>query len=333
MNRSGPGELTLVGVALVAIVAYTAVAGSTNGQESLAAVGLFAVVLFVAGIVWPSVALARVRIDASAPADATAGDLIPLHLRIRGRVARLELRVLDPAGEWRRCTAPGDGDLLHIAARRGVFRYARVEVRSAAPLGVFQRRRVVVAPLDRPIAVGPFPTREAPVLRPLPGGDAPVPLPIVSMTPGDAVRSVRPYVPGDAARLVHWPTSARRGELVVREQEPAVVPGVAVVVDLRGAPVAAEEAASRAAGIANATLAAGGRVVLATVEPDGVVVAAVRDRRAVGRRLAAAVPGVPPLPPDGWPVVEVRAEPGRAGDTEHEVVETVAPVVERRPLL
>jgi hypothetical protein len=32
VNRSGPGELTLVGVALVAIAAYTAFAGATNSQ-------------------------------------------------------------------------------------------------------------------------------------------------------------------------------------------------------------------------------------------------------------------------------------------------------------
>ena len=36
----------------------------------------------------------------------------------------------------------------------------------------------------------------------------------------DAVRAVRPYVPGDAARLVHWPTSARRGDARVREHDP-----------------------------------------------------------------------------------------------------------------
>jgi uncharacterized protein (DUF58 family) len=309
MNRSGPGELTLVGVALVAIAAYTAFAGATNSQETLAAVGIFAMVLFVAGVVWPWAALSRVHVDASAPADATVGDVAPLRLRVHGRVSRLELRALDPADEWRACTAPAEGEVHHVASRRGVFGFVRIELRSAAPLGVFLRRRVIVAPLARPIAVGPRPTRERAVLRPLPGGDAPVPLPMASPTPGDAVRSVRPYVPGDPARLVHWPTSARRGELVVREQEPAVVPGVAIVVDLRGPALGAEQAASRAAGIADATLAAGGRVVLATTEPDGPIVGPVYDRRSVGRRLAAAVPGTPPLPPEGWPVVEVRPDP------------------------
>ncbi len=312
MNRGGPGELTLAAVALVAIGAYTAMSGTTNSQVTLAAVGLFAMVLLIAGVVWPWVALAGVSVDAVAPADAIAGEIVPLQLSLHGRVSRLEVRVLDPAGEWRRCRAPGEGQLLHTATRRGVFRYVRIEVRSAAPLGVFQRRRVLIGYLARPIAVGPRPTREPAVMRPLGGGDAPAAAPITSYSSGDVVRAVRPYVAGDAARLVHWPTSARRGELVVREQEPAVVPGVALVVDLRGEPDAAEAAASRAAGIANATLAAGGRVLLATVEAERPVVAAVNNQRAVARRLAACVAmpysPAPPAAPAGWPVVEVRAE-------------------------
>jgi uncharacterized protein (DUF58 family) len=201
VNRSSPGEITLAGVALIVVAAYTALVGSTDSQETLAAVGIFAAVLFVAGVVWPCVTIAGIEVDASAPSDATAGEIVPITLRVRGRASRLELRVLDPAGEWRRCGAPGEGEILHLAARRGVFRYARVELRTAAPLGVFQRHRVVVAALRRPIAVGPRPTREPPVLGPLPGDDAPVSLPVVSPV-GDAVRAVRPYVPGDPARVV-----------------------------------------------------------------------------------------------------------------------------------
>jgi uncharacterized protein (DUF58 family) len=303
VNR-GPGELTLVAVALVGIAVYTALAGATSSEETLAAIGVFAMVLFAAGIVWPWVALSRVHIDASAPLDATVGDVVAVHLRVHGRVSRLEVRILDPTGEWRSCTAPSEGDVSHLATRRGVFRHVRVEARSAAPLGVFQRRRVLVADFARPISIGPRPTREQPALHTLPGEDA-LAARRAAAVPGDAVRAVRPYVAGDPARLVHWPTSARRGELVVREQEPAVNAGVAIVVDLRGAPDDAEATASRAAGIANATLAAGGAVVLATTERDGPVVAAVHDARAVGRRLAAAIAAPPPPAPDGWPAIEV----------------------------
>ena len=102
---------------------------------------------------------------------------------------------------------------------------------------------------------------------------------------GESVRTVRPYVPGDPARLVHWPTSARRGELVVKEQEPPPAQGIALIVDLRG--IDPEGAASEAAGIGQATLAAGGVVWLGTCEPDG-------PRRRPGGRRPHARPAARP---------------------------------------
>ena len=135
----------------------------------------------------------------------------------------------------------------------------------------------------------------------------------VSGTGADLVRTVRPYVPGDAARLVHWPSSARRGTLVVREHDPPANEGVALVVDLTepmglaGPETPAEIAASLAAGIGRAVLARGSRLLLATNEPDGPRLAPVTDARELGRRLAHAVSGPPATPPDDWPVQWVRA--------------------------
>jgi uncharacterized protein (DUF58 family) len=105
---------------------------------------------------------------------------------------------------------------------------------------------------------------------------------------------------------VHWPTSARRGSLVVREHEPPPAVGLALVVDLSGSGEEAEAAASRAAGIGRATLAAGGAVWLCTREAGGPVSAAVVGARDLGRRLAAAEPGEPGAAPEGWSVEVVR---------------------------
>jgi uncharacterized protein (DUF58 family) len=129
--------------------------------------------------------------------------------------------------------------------------------------------------------------------------------PLLTRGTGDTVRAVRPYAPGDPARLVHWPTSARRGEIVVREHEPPPALGVALVVDLRGP--TPEAAASRAAGIGVATLAAGGVVWCGTFEDGEPVGGLVGDARALGRRLARAGAGVPPDPPEHWPVEVVHA--------------------------
>ncbi|HUR52961.1 MAG TPA: DUF58 domain-containing protein [Gemmataceae bacterium] len=45
------------------------------------------------------------------------------------------------------------------------------------------------------------------------------------------VRGVRPYRPGDSIRSVHWRSSARRGELMVREYDAAPSPELVLVVE------------------------------------------------------------------------------------------------------
>lgn len=45
------------------------------------------------------------------------------------------------------------------------------------------------------------------------------------------VRGVRPYRPGDSIRTIHWRSSARRGELVVREYDTAPAPELILVVE------------------------------------------------------------------------------------------------------
>jgi uncharacterized protein (DUF58 family) len=278
--------------------AYGVAAGAATGEQSMVAVGVFAFTLFAIGIAWPIAVLARIRVEVAAPPEATVGDPVALHLSIRGRAARLEVRALDPAGSWFSTAAPTEGTCPHIAARRGVFRFVRIQVRTSWPLGVFVRTRTLRVALPSEILIAPRPTPAPPVLLPVPEETIVTSGAALHRAGGDTVRSVRPYVSGDPARLVHWPTSARRGELVVREYEPPPALGVALIVDLRGADP--EGAASRAAGIGNATLALGGLVWCCTCERTGEVSEPVYDARQLGRRLARAVPGLPPEAPDGW---------------------------------
>jgi uncharacterized protein (DUF58 family) len=127
----------------------------------------------------------------------------------------------------------------------------------------------------------------------------------VSSLVGDVVRSVRPYRSGDPSHLVHWPSTARTGELTVRELEPPAEHGAAIVVHLPDDPVRADALASEAAGWVWAVHAAGGRIVLCTHEGSGPHAAPVATTVQAGRRLAVATSGVPGAPPPGWPVVAV----------------------------
>jgi uncharacterized protein (DUF58 family) len=298
VTHSGPGDLTLAAIVLFTLGAYGVAAGAATGEQAMVAVGVFAFTLFMIGIIWPIGAVARLTVEAVAPLDATVGNTVEIKVRIRGRSSRVELRLLDPVGAWYRSSSPSLGVVPHVASRRGVFRYVRVQLRSSAPLGVFVRTRTLRVPLPEPTTVAPRASIASPVLLGVPDQMFATSGPSFTRGGGDTVRAVRPYVPGDAARLVHWPTSARRGELVVREYEPPPALGVALVVDLRGPDP--EAAASRAAGLGNATLAAGGIVWCCTCEPRGPVSERVTDARDLGRRLARAVNGAPPEPPDGW---------------------------------
>ena len=304
-NHQSPGDLTLTSIVLFTLGAYGVAAGAATGQEGVVAVGVFAFTLFAVGIVWPIVSLARLDVSAVAPTDATAGDAIELRIEVHGRAARVEVRALDPPGDWWRVAAPSEGRLPHVAARRGVFRRVRIQLRTSVPLGVFVRTRTLRVALPAPISVAPRPRVAAAVLQPVPVERMPGGSPQAVRVGGDTVRAVRPYSPGDPARLVHWPTSARRGELVVREHEPPPALGIALVVDLRGD--GPETAASRAAGIGVATLAAGGIVWCGTFEEGEPVGEFVSDARDLGRRLARAEPGPPAEAPDGWPVERVCA--------------------------
>jgi len=216
----------------------------------------------------------------------------------------LELRLLDPPGPWHRASASG-GTVSHEADRRGVFSAVRVELASSAPLGLFARSKVVEVDLGHEVLVAP---RATPVGRTLPALAANVVDPGASLvaSASDAVRSVRPYAAGDPARAVHWPSSLRTGSLVVREMEPPVRTGLAVVLRLTTDGAAAEQAASTAMGLALTVLGAGGELVMVTCAATGPVVAPVRSRRDAGRQLARAVAGEPGDPPPGWPVERVQ---------------------------
>jgi uncharacterized protein (DUF58 family) len=115
--------------------------------------------------------------------------------------------------------------------------------------------------------------------------------------------SVREYEQGESLRRVHWPTSARRGQLMVKELEDTSHDGVVVVLDCEAAgavgtpPDSSFDAAVRAAGSILQAHANRGRV--ATLVPTGTGCGPVQVRTAHAElggavtSLAAAVADAP----------------------------------------
>lgn len=80
---------------------------------------------------------------------------------------------------------------------------------------------------------------------------------------GTEIFGVREYRPGDALRRIHWRSTARRGELIVREFEPPGVQNLGIFLDSSPSSIdAADQIARLAASEAWDCLGAGGRVTL-----------------------------------------------------------------------
>ena len=253
-------------------------------------------------VLLPPVALRVARLEVRAGRDATAGRSLTVTVSVPAGARNLRARLVEPAGSWFACDGPAEGEIIAVPARRGVLREVAVDVRSAWPLGLVPWRRRLRLPLPRPIEVGPAPI-DTEVTPPGARGNGADEQSAPGWRDGDVVRGAREYVPGDPVKLVHWPATARTGTLMVKELDAPHRPGLVLVVDLRGGGAAAETAAGRAAGIANAALAAGAPVTLCTSEAGGPVGGRVDSPVEVSRRLARAVAGPP---------AEVAVAPGTA---------------------
>jgi uncharacterized protein (DUF58 family) len=109
----------------------------------------------------------------------------------------------------------------HPTQRRGVYRWETVELRTAVPLGLFWCRRSRLAKATATVYPTVLPLTQCPLIDEI-GQEAS--LQVFSQQRSqaateDLTRSLRPYRWGDPIRLVHWRTSARYGELRVRELE------------------------------------------------------------------------------------------------------------------
>ncbi len=107
------------------------------------------------------------------------------------------------------------------AKHRGVYRWHKVQIRSAAPLGLFWCRRTHQVPASATIYPQVLSLASCPLIdnvgqknrEQLDSNNF-----YQSATEG-MTRSLRPYRQGDPTRLIHWRSSARYGELRVRELE------------------------------------------------------------------------------------------------------------------
>lgn len=252
----------------------------------------------VAGIVVPLLAVRGLDVELAAPAETRQGVDTAVRVTVanRGRAVRWGVVTVDEhvGGATTYVGAVRPGERVEVgtvrgAPRRGEARTAWVELRSAAPFGVAERRRRLAADattlvLPHVVQLGPLPfvdlaaSREAATETDARRGQGPEYL------------GVREFRPGDPIRQVHWRLTARHGELVVRDLEEHRVPRLAIWVDTRGDDAASDDACSAAASIASSASTTGVGVRLAAATTDGPSVVSRASALALHRWLARLAP-------------------------------------------
>lgn len=205
-------------------------------------------------------AIRGLRIERQLPRAVRVGQRLRIGYSVRNHKKHLPSLAVEIAEG----ALPGRAFLAHVPpdgvaparsfnrfVRRGVYRLGTVTLSTGFPFGLFRKERDI----ELPDEVVVWPRSDRPVRAPVTGGGR---VPRTGSAARGAkghrgeYRSLRAYRPGDDPRDIHWRSSARLREPVLREYEQDGAETRWICLDLRAAPgdaaeVAVEAAASLAA--------------------------------------------------------------------------------------
>jgi uncharacterized protein (DUF58 family) len=209
------------------------------GAEALYAPAVGLVLVSFAALAWTRLLARPLRLRRSIDRERpTEGDdvVIRVELEADGGVLPGSVLLHDPAGGLgeRDVTVPRDGRRLRTAYRvsrvpRGRYRFAGAQVAIEDPFGLARREQPL--PNTGTLLVYPRLARLESLfsergLRSHGAGRV-----LLRRPAGFELHSVREYQSGESLRRVHWPSTARRQQLMVKELEDAPRDEVVVVLD------------------------------------------------------------------------------------------------------
>ena len=227
---------TPLGVLILAGAASSLCGMFLHPQGFVLFFGLMAVILV--GAVWPWLSV-RGLVGELAFDSIRGRELEPLGARLilRNRCPwtswGLTIRVgtdhdaaLVAVGGWRSI----DERFTLVADRRGEYPLVPARIASGFPFGFWESSRRLTVP--RPVLVWPRTFPVGPV--PIGAGDEAEVGASTSGRPGSFgdFAGVRPYRRGDSIRRVHWPQTARSGNLVVIDRHSESIPSIQIVLDI-----------------------------------------------------------------------------------------------------
>ncbi|MEM8706132.1 MAG: DUF58 domain-containing protein [Actinomycetota bacterium] len=311
------------------------VAGRLFGAIEFLVVGLAAIAAVVATVLLRQLRPSRLAVARQlTPPQVPAGEPARVDLEVvnRGRGRSPVLRLHDAVTGTRGVNlalAPvaGDGGSVHGAyrlptTRRGVLDLGPIRIDDVDGLGLARKRHDIDTRVR--LIVHP-PIESLPPIR-VPAGDDPLLGEELRQSLGlsdEEFDGLRPYVPGDDLRKIHWPSSARGDELQVRQFRPPRHGRLSVVIDTRppsDTTTALDRTTSIAGSVAAAVLEAGDATRIETTDGRSTPLVTGRSQLdPVLEFLALLEDGAeqinPAVPSGAGTVVAVSADPLLATDT------------------
>lgn len=194
--------------------------------------------------------LRRLTVERQNPEAVSVGDVLQLRLTLHNASAQPKtlLKVVDrippalglpmetvvevvlPFGSW-------TWHYAQQATRRGIYHWQQVELRTGAPLGLLWASRSQTVPVRAIVHPQVLALTSCSIIDQM-GRDPSLQMlsqHLAQASTDGMTRSLRPYRWGDSMRLIHWRTSAKLGELRVRELE-NYTSGQSIVIALDTAP-------------------------------------------------------------------------------------------------
>lgn len=132
--------------------------------------------------------------------------------------------------------SPRSSAALHYettCARRGWFEFPPVSLSTRAPFGFFSARREAAAPTGVLVFPEYRELESLALFDEMPAAQNT----FTRLGVGGEFVGVREYRPGDTPRHVHWRSTARAGQLIVKEFAAETEPGLTIALDLRASSV------------------------------------------------------------------------------------------------
>ncbi len=304
-------RFTREGRAFVLIAVGVGFAAINTGNNLLYLLLGWLLSMIIASGILSEVALRKLRVSRHGPAHVFANRPFLMEIAVtndKRRASSYSIEVEDLVGGIpldKRCyflkVPPGREQRTsyrHTFSRRGLYHYDGFRVSTKFPFGLFRKSRTC----DAPGEILVYPALHA-VTPPAPRGRLAGDTESKGLGRRGEFFGLREYREGDDQRDVHWPSTARRARLMVREYQKEAQLRVTIACDNAlpdaagpAADAALEEAVSLAASLASAYLAKGYAVRLATRSESVPYGIGETQRARVLRTLALLEPARPEAP-------------------------------------